>query len=84
MFAALFLSLVDFKTVRAPRSADPSQGDWFMAALEFRARIVTNDRYRERAGDYPEVQRKGFLIPGGLRDGRVWLKGLGPAASEKA
>lgn len=45
-------------------------------AREFGARIVTNDRYRDWADAHPEVLEPGFLIRGGMRDGRVWLTGL--------
>lgn len=37
------------------------------------ARIVTNDRYKEWAETYPEVQTAGHLIRGGVRDGAIWL-----------
>jgi Zc3h12a-like Ribonuclease NYN domain len=45
-------------------------------AKNFGARIVTNDRYRDWAETYPKVLEKGFLIRGGMRDGRVWLNGV--------
>jgi hypothetical protein len=80
---AFLLDLPREQVLVAPKGT-PADPYLLMTALEFKARIVTNDRYRDWAGEYPEVQDKGFLIPGGLRDGRVWLKGLGPAASEKA
>mgnify|MGYP001134261892 CR=1 FL=1 len=55
-----------------------SQADPFLlqTAREFGARIVTNDRYRDWAAAHPEVLAPGFLIPGGMRDGKVWLRGL--------
>jgi hypothetical protein len=50
---------------------------WILAAArELGARIVTNDRFREWAGAYPEVTEPGFLIRGEFREGKVWL-GLG-------
>lgn len=53
--------------------ADP----WLLTtAREFGARIVTNDRYRDWAADHPEVAEPGFLIHGGLTEGRVWLEGM--------
>jgi len=59
-----------------------SQADPFLlqTAREFGVRIVTNDRYRDWAEAHPEVLRPGFLIKGGLRDGKVWLNGLEPAS----
>jgi hypothetical protein len=43
------------------------------AARDLKARIVTNDRYRDWVGDYPEVVSAGFLIKGGFRSGALWL-----------
>lgn len=56
-----------------------TQADPFLleTAREFGVRIVTNDRYRDWAEAHPEVLEPGFLIRGGMRDGTVWLKGLG-------
>jgi hypothetical protein len=39
-------------------------------------RIVTNDRFRDWAEAHPEILEPGFLIWSGMRDGKVWLKGL--------
>jgi len=47
------------------------------AARDLGARIVTNDRFRDWAGDFPEVRSPGFLLRGGFREGRPWLD-LGP------
>ncbi|NJS40708.1 MAG: hypothetical protein HC783_18830 [Rhodobacteraceae bacterium] len=52
-------------------------------AREFDARIVTNDRYRDWAESHPEVQRQGFLIRGGIRDGKVWLQELEAASGSQ-
>ncbi|MGL4238829.1 NYN domain-containing protein [Tabrizicola sp.] len=51
-------------------------------AREFSARIVTNDRYRDWAEAHPQVSEPGFLIQGGMRDGRVWLKGVESAKAK--
>lgn len=51
-------------------------------ARGLKARIVTNDRYRDWAERYPDVARPENLVRGEMRDGRVWLKGL--AAREGA
>ena len=37
------------------------------------APIVTCDRYREWAQDFPEVDEPGRLIKGGFREGRLWV-----------
>lgn len=43
------------------------------AARDLGARIVTNDRYADWAGDHPELRQPGHLIRGGYRSGRLWL-----------
>lgn len=43
------------------------------AARKLGARIVTNDRYRDWAGNYPEIRKPRHLIRGGYRSGRLWL-----------
>jgi hypothetical protein len=42
-------------------------------ARKLRARVVTNDRFRDWAGQFPEVHQPDFLIRGGARPGHVWL-----------
>lgn len=44
------------------------------AARKINAKVVTNDRYRDWVQDFPEVAEPGFLIRGGLREGRVELE----------
>lgn len=60
-----------------------TQADPFLlqTARDFRARIVTNDRYRDWAEDFPEILEPEFLIRGGLRDGKVWLQGMAPVGA---
>jgi len=43
-------------------------------ALKFNAPIVTNDRFRDWAETYPEVTEPGFLIWGGIKEGKPWLR----------
>lgn len=43
------------------------------SARDLKARVVTNDRFRDWAVDYPEVSSHGHLIQGGFRDGKLWL-----------
>ena len=57
--------------------ADPAL---LAAARDLGARIVTNDRFRDWAADYPEVARPGHLVRGGMRDGKLWLDLEGAAA----
>jgi len=43
------------------------------AARDFGARIISNDRFRDWSGDFPEIKEPGLLIRGGYRSGRLWL-----------
>ena len=45
-------------------------------ARDYDAPIVTNDRYRDWAADYPEIAGPGRLIRGGYRNGALWLDGI--------
>jgi hypothetical protein len=47
------------------------------AARDMNAQIVTNDKFRDWASDYPEVRRDGHLIKGRCHNGALELK-LGP------
>jgi Zc3h12a-like Ribonuclease NYN domain len=42
-------------------------------ARRMKARVISADRYRDWAEAYPEVVKHGFLIRGGVQDGKVWL-----------
>jgi hypothetical protein len=55
-----------------------TQADPFLleTARDLKARIVTNDRYRDWTDRFPDVAQPGTLITGEMRDGRVWLKGV--------
>lgn len=35
--------------------------------------VVSNDRFRDRIADFPQMEAPGRLIHGGWRDGKVWL-----------
>lgn len=47
------------------------------AARDLKARVVTNDRYRDWVEAHPHVLEPGFLVRGGFGDGGLWLN-LGP------
>lgn len=51
----------------------PADSFILLAARDLGARIVTNDRYRDWADDYPEIREPGRLIRGDLRSGNLWL-----------
>jgi Zc3h12a-like Ribonuclease NYN domain len=54
------------------------QADPFLleTARDLKARIVTNDRYRDWVDRYPDVATPDRLVTGTMRDGRVSLTGL--------
>ncbi|MEM7496912.1 MAG: hypothetical protein AAF371_02835 [Pseudomonadota bacterium] len=62
----------------------PADPTILAAAKEFGSRVVTNDRYRDWAAQYPDVYKPGFLIRGGYRQGRLWLDLDRPEGSKKA
>lgn len=43
------------------------------AAEDFNAKIVTNDRFRDWAEDYPQIQEPGFLVTGRYSKGNLIL-----------
>lgn len=45
-------------------------------ARDLKARIVTNDRFRDWVDRYPDVAKPERLVRGTMRDGRVWLPDL--------
>lgn len=66
------LGLPDDRIMVVPKGT-PADPTILTIARDLGARVVTNDRFRDWAGDFPEVARPGFLIRGGYRDGRLWL-----------
>jgi hypothetical protein len=69
---AKLLGLPEDRIMVVPKGT-PADPMILTAARDLGARVVTNDRYRDWAGEYPEVRRAGFLVRGGYRDGRLWL-----------
>jgi hypothetical protein len=67
------LSLPPNQLLVVPKGA---QADPFIieTALKYQAAIVTNDRFRDWSGKYPEVDDPDFLIWGGFKDGKVWFR----------
>lgn len=43
------------------------------AAQDYEARVVSNDRFRDWADQFPKVREPGFLISGGFREGALRL-----------
>lgn len=63
-----------------------TQADPYLLATarEQGARIVTNDRFLDWAETHPEVAAPGTLIRGGMRDGALWLHGIGAGKDASA
>lgn len=51
------------------------------AARDLQARVVSNDRFRDWAGEFPEIREADRLIRGGFRANRLWLDRIEDAES---
>ena len=69
---SLRLSLPEDRVMVVPKG-EPADPFILTVAQDYGARVVTNDRYRDWAGQFPQVAEPGFLIAGGYRDGALWL-----------
>ena len=54
-------------------SGSPADPFILTAAREMGAVVVSNDRYRDWADDFPEVLRRGHLIKAGYRQQELWF-----------
>ena len=54
------------------------------AARDLRARIITNDRYKDWADQHPEVHVTGHLIKGGYEGGKLWLELKAPLQPDRS
>ncbi len=70
---ANLLLLPKNNVIVVPRGT-PADEYLLSAARQFGARIVTNDRYRDWIGQFPELSTPGYLLRGGVRAGRVWVE----------
>ena len=52
---------------------DPADPYVLGSARQLGARVVSNDRFRDWAGEHPEIAEPGQVIRGGYRDGKLWL-----------
>lgn len=52
---------------------EPADPMILTVAADYNARVVTNDRFRDWAAQFPRVGEPGYLIPGGYRQGKLWL-----------
>jgi hypothetical protein len=75
------LGLPEDRIMVVPKGS-PADPAILQAARDLGARIVSNDRYRDWVGQFPEVQTPGHLIRGGYRNDELWLD-LPPAAASE-
>ena len=59
--------------VMVVNKGEPADRKILTAARDMGAFVVTNDRYRDWAEDFPEVKMSEHLARGGYRDGNLWL-----------
>lgn len=74
------------KNVMVVPKGTPADPMILQAARDMNARVVSNDRFRDWAGEFPEIRRKGFLIRGRYKSGSLTLNlpVAAPQASETA
>lgn len=75
------LGLPENRVMVVPKGT-PADPAILTAARDMGARVVTNDRFRDWAGDFPEIRTAGHLIRGGIRNGQVELR-LSPSKRRK-
>lgn len=80
---ALQLDLPEQRILVVPKG---TQADRYIleAARNLGARIVTNDRFRDWAPQFPELRDPDLLIRGGAHAGRVWLDDTARAGAPAA
>lgn len=66
------LKLPDDRVLVVPKGV-PADQYILESARDLKARVVTNDRFRDWAEQFPEVHDPDFLIRGGVRVGHAWL-----------
>ena len=67
---ALGLARTHVMVVPKGTQADPMV---LQAARNFDAPVISNDRFRDWADQFPEVAPPGHLVEGGYRSGKLWL-----------
>ena len=66
------LGLPESRVMVVPKG-EPADPVILRAARDHGVRVVTNDRFRDWAEDFPDVAATAALIRGGYREGRLWL-----------
>lgn len=60
--------------VMVVNKGEPADPVVLAAAREHGVRVVSNDRFRDWAKDFPEVANPAHFLRGGYRDGVLWLQ----------
>ncbi|MEX3014179.1 NYN domain-containing protein [Gymnodinialimonas hymeniacidonis] len=71
---AKLLNLPTDRVLVVPKG-QPADPTILAAARDMGGQVVTNDRFRDWAEQFPEVRETGHLMRGGYRDGVLWLEG---------
>ncbi len=61
------------KSVMVVPKGTPADEYLLIAARQSGVPIVTNDRYRDWASRFPEVETPGYLLRGEVKLGKVWV-----------
>ncbi|SFJ01047.1 NYN domain-containing protein [Jannaschia pohangensis] len=59
--------------VMVVNKGEPADPMILTAARDMGAVVITNDRFRDWAEQFPEVRKRGHLVRGGYRDAVLWL-----------
>ena len=69
---AKLLKLPQDRVLVVPKG-EPADSTILAAARELKAKVITNDRFRDWMSDFPEVASSGHLVKGGYRAGKPWF-----------
>ncbi len=69
---AKLLNLPSDRVLVVPKG-EPADPTILSAARDMGAQVLTNDRFRDWARDFPEVKVAGHLVRGGFRNGALWI-----------
>lgn len=72
------------KHVMVVNKGTPADSTILAASRDMEARVVTNDRYRDWVEEHPHLRQKGILVPGGYRNGQLWLDLDSPTRRQEA
>lgn len=75
------LGLHEDRVMVVPKGT-PADPAILTAARDMKARVVTNDRFRDWADDFPEIRTPGHLISGSIKGRQVYLR-FSPSTGKK-